>query len=65
MSKYFLFCVMIEIINFEWMKDNWRAGVQREEKVNLVTNGIYAISRNSAFWVIDLMLKRSDYQVLT
>lgn len=37
------------------MKDNWRAGVQREEKTNLVTNGIYAISRNPAFLGFDLM----------
>ena len=37
------------------MKDNWRAGVQREEKTNLVTTGIYSISRNPAFLGFDLM----------
>ena len=37
------------------MKDNWRAGVSKEDKTNLVTNGIYAISRNPAFLGFDLM----------
>ena len=37
------------------MKDNWRAGVQREEKTELVTTGIYSISRNPAFLGFDLM----------
>jgi len=37
------------------MKDNWRAGVQREEKTSLVTTGIYSISRNPAFLGFDLM----------
>ena len=37
------------------MKDNWRAGVQREEKTNLVTTGVYSISRNPAFLGFDLM----------
>ena len=37
------------------MKDNWRAGVQREEKTELVTTGIYSISRNPAFFGFDLM----------
>ena len=37
------------------MKDNWRAGVSKEEKTSLVTNGIYAISRNPAFLGFDLM----------
>lgn len=37
------------------MKDNWRAGVSKEENTNLVTNGIYAISRNPAFLGFDLM----------
>ncbi len=37
------------------MKDNWRAGVQREEKTELVTTGIYSISRNPAFLGFYLM----------
>lgn len=37
------------------MQDNWRAGVQREDKTNLVTTGIYSVSRNPAFLGFDLM----------
>lgn len=37
------------------MKDNWRAGVQKEDKTQLVTDGIYRISRNPAFLGFDLM----------
>lgn len=37
------------------MKDNWRAGVQRKDKTNLVTTGVYAISRNPAFLGFILM----------
>lgn len=47
--------VMTFIISVAQMKDNWRAGVQREEKTNLVTTGIYSISRNPAFLGFDLM----------
>lgn len=47
--------VLIFIISVVQMKDNWRAGVQREEKTNLVTSGIYSISRNPAFLGFDLM----------
>lgn len=36
-------------------EENWRAGVQKEEKTNLVTTGIYSISRNPAFLGFDLM----------
>lgn len=43
------------IISVLQMKDNWRAGVQREDKTNLVVTGIYAISRNPAFLGFDLM----------
>ena len=49
------FGAMIFIISVAQMKDNWRAGVQREEKTNLVTTGIYSISRNPAFLGFDLM----------
>ena len=47
--------VLVFIISVVQMKDNWRAGVQREEKTNLVTRGIYSISRNPAFLGFDLM----------
>lgn len=43
------------VLSVTHMKDNWRAGVQREEKTSLVTDGIYAISRNPAFLGFDLM----------
>lgn len=47
--------VLVFIISVAQMKDNWRAGVQREDKTNLVTEGIYSISRNPAFLGFDLM----------
>lgn len=47
--------VIAFIISVLQMKDNWRAGVQREDKTNLVVTGIYAISRNPAFLGFDLM----------
>ena len=47
--------VLAFIISVVQMKDNWRAGVQREEKTNLVTTGIYSISRNPPFLGFDLM----------
>lgn len=47
--------VLAFITSVVQMKDNWRAGVQREEKTNLVTTGIYYISRNPAFLGFDLM----------
>ncbi len=36
------------------MKNNWRAGVSDKDKTELVTNGIYAWSRNPAFLGFDL-----------
>ena len=47
--------VLAFILSVAQMKDNWRAGVQREEKTNLVTTGIYSVSRNPAFLGFDLM----------
>ncbi len=47
--------VIVFIVSVVQMKDNWRAGVQREEKTNLVTTGIYSVSRNPAFLGFDLM----------
>ena len=37
------------------MKDNWRAGVPKQDETHLVTDGIYRISRNPAFLGFDLM----------
>jgi protein-S-isoprenylcysteine O-methyltransferase Ste14 len=37
------------------MRDNWRAGFDEKQKTNLVTGGIYSISRNPAFVGFDLM----------
>lgn len=47
--------VLTFLVSVIQMKDNWRAGVQREDKTNLVTTGIYSISRNPAFLGFDLM----------
>lgn len=47
--------VIVFMISVVQMRDNWRAGVQREEKTSLVTFGIYSISRNPAFLGFDLM----------
>ena len=47
--------VVAFVVSVLQMKDNWRAGVQREEKTSLVTTGIYSISRNPAFLGFDLM----------
>lgn len=35
------------------MKDSWRAGIPEEDKTNMITNGIYSISRNPAFLGFD------------
>lgn len=37
------------------MRDNWRAGVPETDKTELVTNGIFQISRNPAFLGFDLL----------
>jgi protein-S-isoprenylcysteine O-methyltransferase Ste14 len=37
------------------MKENWRAGVDSTQKTDLVTRGIYRISRNPAFVGFDLL----------
>jgi protein-S-isoprenylcysteine O-methyltransferase Ste14 len=47
--------IVIFIASVVEMKDNWRAGVQKEDKTKLVTTGIYTISRNPAFLGFDLM----------
>ena len=47
--------VLAFILSVLQMKDNWRAGVAKEDKTSLVTRGIYSISRNPAFFGFDLM----------
>ena len=37
------------------MKNSWRAGVSETDKTELITNGIYQISRNPAFLGFDLV----------
>lgn len=37
------------------MRDSWRAGVPQTDKTELITNGIYQISRNPAFLGFDLL----------
>lgn len=41
--------VVIFIISVSTMRDNWRAGVSKTDKTELVNSGIYRISRNPAF----------------
>lgn len=36
------------------MRDSWRAGISQKEKTELITDGIYRISRNPAFLGFDL-----------
>ncbi len=49
------FGVVVFVCSVITMKDNWRAGVSKTDKTELVTNGIYKISRNPAFLGFDLM----------
>ena len=41
------------IISVVTMRDNWRAGIAEHDKTEMVTKGIYAISRNPAFLGFD------------
>ena len=43
------------VISVVTMKDSWRAGVSETDKTDLVTDGIYKISRNPAFLGFDLV----------
>ena len=47
--------VAVFIISVLTMRDSWRAGVSKTDKTELVTKGIYKISRNPAFLGLDLM----------
>ena len=43
------------ILSVVTMRDNWRAGVSKADRTELVTGGIYRISRNPAFLGFDLV----------
>lgn len=47
--------VFLFIIAVFAMNDNWRAGVSKTDKTELVTTGIYQISRNPAFLGFDFV----------
>lgn len=47
--------VIVFIISVVTMKDSWRAGVPETNQTELVTSGIYQISRNPAFLGFDLL----------
>ena len=46
---------IVFIAAVQTMRDSWRAGVSKTDKTELVTNGIYQISRNPAFLGFDLL----------
>lgn len=47
--------VIVFIISVVTMGRSWRAGVSKTEKTELVTSGIYSVSRNPAFLGFDLL----------
>lgn len=47
--------VAVFITSVVTMRDSWRAGVSKTDKTELVTDGIYQISRNPAFLGFDLV----------
>lgn len=46
---------IVFIVAVQTMRDSWRAGVSKTDKTELVTGGIYQISRNPAFLGFDLL----------
>ena len=46
------------------MRDSWRAGVSESEKTELITDGIYQISRNPAFLGFDLVILSLIFHVV-
>lgn len=46
---------IVFIVSVLTMRDSWRAGVSKTDKTELITNGIYQISRNPAFLGFDLL----------
>ena len=58
-ARFTGFCVgmlgdLIFLISVICMKDSWRAGIPDSDRTELVTDGIYAYSRNPAFLGFDL-----------
>ena len=58
-ARFTGFCVamlgdLIFLISVLCMKDSWRAGIPDKDRTELVTDGIYAYSRNPAFLGFDL-----------
>ena len=58
-ARFTGFCVglvgdLIFLISVLCMKDSWRAGIPDRDRTELVTDGIYAYSRNPAFLGFDL-----------
>ncbi len=47
--------VLVFLIAMATMKDSWRAGIPAKEETDLVTVGIYRLSRNPAFLGFDLL----------
>lgn len=47
--------VIIFIVSVVTMRDSWRAGVSKTDKTDLVTSGIFKISRNPAFLGFNLV----------
>ncbi len=47
--------VIVFTVSVLTMRDSWRAGVSKTDKTELVTEGIYQISRNPAFLGFDLV----------
>ena len=46
---------IIFILSIIAMKNNWRVGIPNNDNTNLITSGIYKISRNPAFLAFDLL----------
>ena len=58
-ARFAGFCIgmvgdLIFLISVLCMKDSWRAGIPDRDRTELVTDGIYAFSRNPAFLGFDL-----------
>lgn len=47
--------VAVFVFSVRTMRDSWRAGVSHTDKTELITDGIYQISRNPAFLGFDLV----------